>query len=197
MLAMIQQMAGDESPYYSPTSWDCNTPCGLQAPDMLYLWLKEKISGEISLLKSTSHVEQSSILHTIDYSTQEAIGWQIIEVDEGGVKAHDTHKRINQGVSHADWAGKVAEALGVGGQIIRIGVAAYGIHPQAAVEDLCFVCKDRKNKDTGTIERFYEVCDVDKLETKLARAIEALDDYREGCLLQGDEIVTNISQITV
>ena len=149
---------------------------------MLWLFLMNKATGDISVMQSTlwTGVEEQSVL----------VGWQILEIDEGGVESHNEHKTHYQGVSHDEWANRVHTALGVGGQIVRVGVAVdkYKNHPDAPPNDCCFRITYK------TIDkcphRYYEVSDAEMFGDKVAAVLECLDEFRRehlasGCVVLG------------
>ena len=99
------------------------------------------------------------------------VGWQILEIDEGGVEFHNGNKTHYQGVSHDEWANRVHTALGVGGQIVRVGVAVdkYKNQPDAPPNDCCFRITYK------TIDkcphRYYEVSDAEMFGDKVAAVL--------------------------
>ena len=62
--------------------------------------------------------------------------------------------------------------LGVGGQVVRVGLAAFGIHTDAPSSDLCFRRTDRPDG------RYYEVCDRNKFNDKINNLLSELETFR-------------------
>lgn len=183
VLAQLQNLDGPSGEFYHCTSWDCRLPCGTRVPDMLWVWIRNTTNGERRLLGSTSN-ELASISVRDEPTEQhvpagwEIVAFQIVEVDEGGVANHDTAKR-RSGCDHETWTQQVANAIGVGGQVIRVGVAAdnipYHIYSlkQPPTEDVVFTrTKTSEHTLYHVPERHYF-----KFETKMLRVLGHLSQF--------------------
>jgi hypothetical protein len=159
VLAYLQDMAGPESDFYRATRNDSS--CGLTShlrPDLMYDWVTR--DDELMVLDDADGKLSDN---------QERRFFQIVEVDEGGVEQHNAKKCANQGMSHDQWADEVAKATGVGGQVVRIGVA-HNKDMGAPVENRFFKKKNNKYELIESMRTAFEA--------KLERVLEALESYR-------------------
>ena len=131
-------------------------------PDMLWAWVRDQETQQCRVLQGDE----------FQGAQHEMIAWQIVEVDEGGVAQHDLAKQASTSTTHRQWAERVCSTLGVGGQIVRVGLAAHGVHKGAPVEDVCF---RRTDKLDG---RYYQVCNPKRFNEKVTDVLAKLESFR-------------------